>query len=99
MIGFFFIRCVQLKDPYPDIWKESPASLHNGRYWMIGIAAVLLIGLSLILFSDLFGVLIKIYQLKGYCSSKNNRTYLHRLIFSGTTTQEPDVRKSHIKFC
>jgi hypothetical protein len=40
----------KLKDRYPDIWKDSPASRYNTRYWMIGIAAVLLIGLSLIRF-------------------------------------------------
>jgi hypothetical protein len=44
-------KCLQkLKDCYPEIWKDSPASRHNSRYWMIGIAAVFLIGLSLILF-------------------------------------------------
>ena len=40
----------KLKDCYPDIWKESQASRHQTRYWMIGIAAILMIGLSLILF-------------------------------------------------
>jgi hypothetical protein len=30
----------KLKDRYPDIWKDSPASRHNSRYWMIGIAAI-----------------------------------------------------------
>ena len=44
-------KCLQkLKDCYPDIWKDPPASRHNSRYWIIGIAAVFLIGLSLILF-------------------------------------------------
>ena len=40
----------KLKEHYPDIWKDSPASRHNIRYWMIGIAAVLLIGFSFIIF-------------------------------------------------
>jgi hypothetical protein len=40
----------KLKDSYPDIWKDSPAGGHSSRYWMIGIAAAILIGLSLILF-------------------------------------------------
>ena len=40
----------KLKDCYPEIWIESPESPHNSRYWKIGIAAVFLIGLSLIFF-------------------------------------------------
>ena len=40
----------KLKDCYPDIWKDSPASRHNSRYWIIGITVVFLIALSLILF-------------------------------------------------
>src|SRR5271154_762082 len=35
----------KLKDCYPDIWKESPDGPHTRRYWIIGIAAVFLIGL------------------------------------------------------
>jgi hypothetical protein len=40
----------KLKDRYPDIWKDSPSRRYNRRFRIIGIAAVFLIGLSLIVF-------------------------------------------------
>ena len=40
----------KLKDCYPDIWNDSLPRRHNSRYWMMGIAAVFMTGLSLIFF-------------------------------------------------
>ena len=39
----------KLKDCYPDIWKESPATRNDRLNRIIVITAVFLVGLSLIL--------------------------------------------------
>jgi hypothetical protein len=49
-----FLACKEqglqkLKDCYPDIWKDSPATPKDSLHRIIGLAALFMVGLSLIL--------------------------------------------------